>query len=615
MRLAGAGVLAGILALSPCGTALAQDDMAEMYGFDEGGGDSGGLEFRWGGKIQTDLRWRISEETLGDFYQEMQLEDGVARNENIVGFKAEAFVGDVAGVLEIDFVWVGIPDEVSGIGDLSLRETIEPYRLEAHAAFVEVVDFLVEGMDLRIGQQLVLWGMADQFNPTNTINPNDVEDPLLLGEQRANLMVRVDYNFWDQWTVSGVLVPIFKPALLPDTAVLGLMSTDRIPIVNDGLRYRLHTEKVLAEHYFDTPTVTSAVTPFLPDTSADNMQFAFRIAGTVLEQDIAISYYRGRSDRPQAFENYSTQHVGERCDPDDESHCIDGLIQTESKLLYPRMEVIGLNIAGEIPLGKINPLGYRLELGLYLPRRSNIRLYQETIDFGVIGYDEGEYDYDLDGEPGASERPAVVESTPFAKWTLGLDYTLGRHVMVIAMWMHGLFDEFGAGDWLHGNEGWEVRQGWTTTTPDEVFNCVASEQLWLIDPSWGERCPYEQHAAEILRPKIGDYLMLGLDIKFADDRALLRLVGVFDLIGVYEERWVWNDPSDESRGGRRKRTHHGMFTSKGFSASLFPEFNYNLGDGLDLGVGGLINLGKQWSKFGEAAAGGSMIWTRARFQY
>ena len=95
----------------------------------------------------------------------------------------------------------------------------------------------------------------------------------------------------------------------------------------------------------------------------------------------------------------------------------------------------------------------------------------------------------------------------------------------------------------------------------------------------------------------------------------LRLVGVFDLVGVYEERWVWNDPADHDRGGRRKRTHHGMFTDKGFSASLFPEFNYNLGDGLDLGVGGLINLGKQWSKFGEPAAGGSMIWTRARFQY
>jgi TRAP-type C4-dicarboxylate transport system permease large subunit len=64
-----------------------------------------------------------------------------------------------------------------------------------------------------VGRQIVHWGTADAFNPTNNLNPNDVEDPLLLGEQRANLMVRLDYNFWDQWTLSGVLVPIFKPLI------------------------------------------------------------------------------------------------------------------------------------------------------------------------------------------------------------------------------------------------------------------------------------------------------------------------------------------------------------------------------------------------------------------
>jgi len=629
MRRTGAWVLAVVMGLGLAKPAAAGDDPAETYGFTEddggdgaaeGGGGAGfaegagGLEFRWGGKIQSDVRWRVSDVAVGGWYQRLVAKEGVSRNENIVGFKGEALSGDIAGVLELDFVWLGVPEAISGIGDLSRRERVDPYRLEAHAAYVEVVDFLVEGMDLRVGQQLVLWGKADQFNPTNTINANDIEDPLLLGEQRANLMARLDYNFWDSWTLSGVLVPIFKPALLPPSAELGLVATDRIPAIDENLRSRLHVEKVLAHRYFDYPAVTSRVTPHLPETSAENMQLAFRVSGTVLEQDIALSYYRGRSDRPQAYENYITQRTEERCDPDDPAACIKGVVDNELKLHYPRMEVIGLNLAGEIPLGPLNPLGYRLELGVYLPQRTEFRITQEKLDFGMIVWQAGEYDYDLDGEPGAAVRPTVVASTPFAKWTLGLDYSIGRHVMLIAMWIHGMFDEYGAGDWI--SEGYDARRGWSVLDPDEVFQCVAQEQLWLaFDGAVGQRCPYEQHAAEILRPKLGDYLMLDIDIKFLDDKALLRLVGIFDLIGVYEARWTWRDPEDHDRGGYRKKTHHGMFTEKGFSASLFPEFTYNLGDGFELGVGGLINLGKSYSRFGDASAGGSLVWTRARFQY
>ena len=34
----------------------------------------------------------------------------------------------------------------------------------------------------------------------------------------------------------------------------------------------------------------------VPDVSFENMQVAFRIAGALAEQDIALSYYNGRAD-------------------------------------------------------------------------------------------------------------------------------------------------------------------------------------------------------------------------------------------------------------------------------------------------------------------------------
>jgi len=46
---------------------------------------------------------------------------------------------------------------------------------------------------------------------------------------------------------------------------------------------------------------------------------------------------------------------------------------------------------------------------------------------------------------------------------------------------------------------------------------------------------------------------------------------------------------------------------------LFPEFSYNFGNGLELGAGALVNLGKSYTKFGDPAAGGSLTFARARY--
>jgi hypothetical protein len=56
-----------------------------------------------------------------------------------------------------------------------------------------------------------------------------------------------------------------------------------------------------------------------------------------------------------------------------------------------------------------------------------------------------------------------------------------------------------------------------------------------------------------------------------------------------------------------------FYTPEGFSMSIFPEVNYNFGNGLELGVGALFNLGKSYTKFGDPAAGGSISFLRARY--
>ena len=553
------------------------------------------LELTFGGKVQTDLRFRVEEKSVGDHYQRLTLPVGVSRNENILKLKLNAIYDNFAGVAEVDFVVVGYSNELGGLADLSLRGEVDPYRFEAHALYLEAVDLGIEGLDLRVGQQLVQWGKGDMFNPTNNLNANDVEDPLLFGEQLANLMIKVDYAIGNDWTISGVLVPVFKPALLPNSAPLGTAAVDRLPFTDASLRHRIHAEKAFARSAFNLPTIVSSAVPVLPEASLDNMQAAIRVAGVLFDQDIAISFYNGRSDIPQPFLNVSRQEIKTHCDPDNPGTCVKGLIKTDVYMMYPRMQVAGLNVAGELNLlgwasSKIRPIGYRLEVGVFFPQEVNLALYNSNT---IATAAPGEYLYNKH-RPESGRRPAVVDDTPYAKWVVGMDYTFNRHLYINAQWVHGFPDEFGAGDFI--TEGWTVRAA--SGDPNDVAktrDCILGQD--------GTKC-----AAETLRPRLGDYLVLGVDIRLMSEKALLRLFTIWDLSGVHQERW-------DDKAGERVRTHHNMFSAEGFSAVIYPEFIYNFGNGLELGAGALLMLGKDHTKFGDPATGGSQVWTRARFSY
>jgi hypothetical protein len=563
------------------------------------------LDLRWGGKLQSDIRFRTTTKGFGGFYDRKEVRAGVARNENIFKLKMDVAAGRFFGVAEVDLVYLGYSHAFDSIGDLGLREEVDPFRIEAHAIYIEATDILLRGLDLRVGQQQVFWGKGDQFNPTNTINPNDVEDPLLFGEQVANLMVKLDYTPGTNWTTTFVLVPIFKPALLPDSAPLGLAASDRMPMIDEQLRWRLHTEQGFTDEVLGFPTVVTRAVPDLPERSADNMQWAARIAGTVWDHDIAFSYYMGRTDVPQAYLNLTRSRREQRCNPDDPKDCINGLLETETRLGFPRMQVAGFNMAGQLDLfgwltKKIKPIGYRIEVGVYFPQAANIVLVQEELDMILTKLPAGEYEYRFDGADGG--RPLVVDDTPFAKWVVGLDYTFNKHLYANIQWVHGMADEFGAGDFI--SEGYAVRKGGVgdiTPAMPCLLKPAAEQQRCLSDVG-------EQVAVELLRPRLADYLVIGVDVKLLADKLLLRLFSIWDLSGIDEERW-------DEQAQKRVRTHHSMFSKKGFSAVIYPELLYSFGNGFDLGAGALLMLGEDHTKFGDPASGGSQVFTRARLQF
>ncbi len=559
------------------------------------------IQLNWSGMIRTDIRFRVNDISVGKWYDRTDAGPGVSRNDNLFRLKLVADAGRFAGVAEVDFSYYGFALGLEGFEDIYRQEVIDAFRIEARAAYIQANNLLIDGLDLRIGQQVVAWGVGDQFNPTNVVNAPDLEDPLLFGEQLANVMVKLDYSPKGDLVFSALMVPVFRPALLPRTAPLGLSFAERLPFTNSALRYRVHTESwFVARQGF--PTSVEGAQVITPDFSLENIQWAGRIAGNVLGQDLALMFYYGRSPIPQSFISVATLDSRARCNPIDPTDCIEGMVQSTTGLYFPRFWMLGFNATGELPnplslISKtIKGIGYRIELGIFFPQAMSAAVIQQELDFGNgISLPSGEYPY-------PNGRPNSVDSTPFPKWVVGLDYTFTSNVYLNIQWVHGLVNEFGAGGLF--SDGVAVRAGGFVGDTLKSGTCA----IKVTAAAGGQSEDFSDCVYELTRPRIGDYLVAGLDLKFLDQKGLLRIFLLFDLVGVTEDR-------PGKLAGTRVKTHHGPFSEKGFSMVVFPELTYNFGKGFELSAGALLQFGNEWTVFGDPAAGGHQIWTRARFTY
>ena len=523
---------------------------------------------------------------------------GFTRNENTARLRLAVRSGSYKAVAELDFVYAGYARELEDLGLLANRSNLDPFAIEAHALYFDITDFLVKGLDIRIGQQIVTWGKADMFNPTSNINALDLEDALLFGDRVANSMLKVDYNPYKDWILSFVWVPFFRPNQLPASAVYAVKGVDRIPMVSEGLRRRLHVERDWAQSFLRTgmPTVVTEARPVLPEYRIENSQVGFKVAGKAAKMDFSLSYYYGRSGIPQPF----VERVYDG----------DSFLDARTALMYPKMHVIGFDWAGQIPLGKLGGggrgIGFWVEAAVFFPQRVVMPIYNN--DLPVIG--DGEYDYNA-SEPGLGTPPTIVDSKPFVKWVVGLDYTFNRHVFVNVQWVHGFVDEFGAGSFL--SKGFIPTKGFTDLDVNNDGVDDLNPTLDCFDlgaqAGNGNLC-----AKEYLRPRLGDYLVAGMDFRFYKSKMLFRLFFILDLSGVHIEEWVARDPNNPTVG-RRERTHKNAFTGDGFSMVVFPSLTWSVGSGVELSAGAFWMIGKTHTKFGDTATGGSVVFAKGRFLF
>ena len=373
------------------------------------------LETSWRGYLQGDLRLVVDD-------ADVPLE---RLESTFYGRMTARYGRHVRGTADLRFVFTERP-EAQDFAALTNRQMLDPYRFESDALFVELKDLGLDGLDLRMGRQQLIWGTADRFHPTSNFNPLDVEDALEFGATVANELVLLSYRpyvfagdeeepWFAELGLELVMAPVFKPAQLPQSAAGAFTDpNEQLRLTTaQGLRALVIKE---IEYLARGATIESNVDVVVPEVEGANFMYGARLAWKLLGIDMGVSYFRGFDDFPRA-ENVIV--TGDTSD-----------VHADVTLTYPRVHVLGAEMATSLDF--LGGLGLWAEVGITFHD-----------DLFVV----------VDGTRFAGNQKGLLftngpelehEAGQFVKATVGMDYTPLPWWYINVQYLHGFVDEFGA---------------------------------------------------------------------------------------------------------------------------------------------------------------------------
>lgn len=330
-----------------------------------------------GGYIKTDIRFRTQQSGLP-----------ISWNDNQLRLELKAVPSDnIRLYSDLRIRAFGFP-KAETTSDLQRREKdkVNPWGLEFNEAYADITGFLVDNLDVRIGRQRIAWGTADKFNPTDNLNPDDLEDLFDFGRHLGSNALKAAY-YLENFTFTGVIIPTFTPATLPNDDWLSAFQPTAAPL--PGLFVSEITNNI------ELPS----------NKVSKTSMFALKAGIRIFDYDISLSYFNGRDDFPLLTQT--------KIFPVDTLGTVD--ITTNS--IYPRIQVIGADLAGQV-----SDIGVWAEAAIFFPNEYFSTTY-------------------LSGNQ--LQNTLALDNKPYIKYTLGGDYTFKNGIYVNAQFVHGLFNERG----------------------------------------------------------------------------------------------------------------------------------------------------------------------------
>jgi hypothetical protein len=327
-------------------------------------------------------------------------------------------------------IWLralGFPDP-KHVSDLQNFGKVSPQNLELREVFVDLYGLGLKNLDVTIGRQRIAWGTADRINPTDNINPHDLEDFWDFGRHLGSDGIKAVY-YPGKFTVSGVFIPLFKPSMLP---------------IGEGYLNAILPKAQFASQagfFFENAPDTVA----MPDlTLRQSSSAAFRVQRRIYDFDLSLSYAYCRENIPIVDSILYLPVKGRRLDT----------LAVQMHTMYPRLHVAGFDFAGAI--GKT---GIWTEAALFVPEKRIDRVEKFTgnaaADQSLTLQQRVLLSYLSNGTTSAT--PAL-DARPYLKFVVGLDYAFSFDVYASAQLIHGFFNEHGDSleNYLTANVDWRL---------------------------------------------------------------------------------------------------------------------------------------------------------------
>lgn len=351
-------------------------------------------------KSQTsDTKLKFSGEIMTDERFLLQSPNSWAWNENRLTLELGKKFRNDKGKFYTE-VWlrnIGLP-QISSNADLYNLNIVSPYNLEIRQAYVQLNGFLTKNLDLKIGKQRIAWGTADKLNPTDNLNPYDVEDVLDFGRHRGSIALNMEYYFGRNFSVQAVYIPIFQPANLP----IGIWADALTPTFK-----------------FPPPFILKGLEDEVempPFDVGESATVGGKFKGFAGGIDFSLSYVWGRDGFPIGIYNTIT--------PVDTM----GGVNVIAKTTFFRQHIFGADMATSI-----GGVGVWAEAAAFLPEREVVM----TTDLSAL-FPQSPVPVTVDS--------VVLKKEVFVKFVVGADYNFANGMYLNIQYLHGFINERGRGN-------------------------------------------------------------------------------------------------------------------------------------------------------------------------
>ena len=289
-----------------------------------------------GGYLQTDNHLRLRDDNYFS-WQEYRLD-----------MKAE--LKPSKGAHFYSELWLrswGVPDVQNSL-DLGTKDKVAPWNLDVREAYVDLYGFLLDDLDIRIGRQRIAWGTGDKLNPTDNLNPDDLEDIWDFGRHLGSDGMKASYYFGG-YTFTGVFIPTFTPAVLPRGNWASALSPSMdLPA---GLTLRNLTDSIIMPH--NNPKEGSII--------------GVKVSSSLFDYNYSLSYVHTKDDLPLA-RKVTFNPAG-----------ASGEVYIASELIYPELHVVGIDMAGALA-----DVGIWAEAAMFIPEK--IKMTTDLSALGTVSY-------------------------------------------------------------------------------------------------------------------------------------------------------------------------------------------------------------------------------------